>query len=159
MVIVGYVNAQDATTSFSKQIATAAYSLQCKPPVETDPVSINAVLVKDNNSDSAAVIIKAELYPGWHIYAYVPPDKPYITTEQLLHLPQGVKAVGQWQKSPPQTLETDAGVFVYEVEAIFTQKMLVPKGSSGTIEAGLSYQTCDIHQCMPPVEKTVKLAF
>lgn len=150
-----------AQSPLDRKIAAAGQSLQCGRPDEGHPVSIGAALVTEG--DSIGVIVKVELAPGWHIYDYVPPSLPYIPIDTVLKLPAGVRGVGSWIKSAPMASANDPGVLIYEGEAVFVHKVVRGRGSGpaggGTIQAGLYYQTCNLRQCLPPVETTIELTF
>lgn len=145
-----------AQSAFDKKIAEVARSLVCEAPSEETPVTLNATIVK--HMDSIAVMVKAQLAPGWHIYRYVPPTLPYIPIEHILHLPVGLKAVGKWEASKPSASSTDRGVLQYEKEALFVHKLIRvgPAEENEVIETGLYYQACDLRQCLPPEEKKFK---
>lgn len=116
-----------------------------------------------------AVIVKTSIMSGWHLYAFVPSNLPYITTECLLELPDGLTAVGEWQKTSATPSATDAGVLIWENEAVFVRKVRAAGAGAGQstavqlrtgqLKAGLSYQTCDLRQCLPPAEKWFQLTF
>ena len=146
-------------SGFEAKITQTARHLTCPQPDEANPVTLNAQLVSEG--DSIAIIVKALVAPGWHIYAYVPPTQPYIAIDQILRLPENVKAVGEWKKTEPQTSSDDPGVLIYEDEAVFIHKAVKRSDvkSSGVIKAGLYYQTCDLRQCLPPEEKTFELKY
>ncbi|MGN6399804.1 MAG: protein-disulfide reductase DsbD domain-containing protein [Flavisolibacter sp.] len=147
-----------AQSKLDIKVQEAANHLTCLPPNESNPVTINVQAV--NEGDSMAVIVKASMAPGWHIYAYVPSTQPYITIEQILHLPENIKAVGQWQKTEPEASSDEPGVLIYEDEAVFIHKAvkLSPTKTRGVIKAGLYYQTCNLRQCLPPKEKIFELS-
>ena len=148
------VNAQ---TDFEKKIAEAARILLCDEPNEQGPVTLNSKLVYEK--DSVAVIVKVALAPGWHIYQFVPSTLPYIPIEHVLQLPEGIFAVGGWIKSEPMASVADPGVLIYEKEAVFVHKAVKKeeRRSKGVIRTGLYYQTCNLNQCLPPVEKVFEL--
>lgn len=142
-----------AQSKFDTKIAEAAKQMACPPPGEQDPVSLNVKSIVDG--DSIGIVVKVALAPGWHIYAYVPPTLPYIAIDQILQLPEKVKAVGEWQKSEPEGSADDPGVLMYENEAVFIRKAVkLSPNEAGVIRAGLYYQTCNSRQCLPPREKT-----
>jgi len=157
----GYsVKAQPARTSFDKKLASGIKELSCALPDERDPVSINAVLIKEKGTGKMAIVIKAMIAPGWHLYCFVPSDMPYIPAECLLKLPAGVTAVGGWEKSRPMASGTDRGVLIWEGETVFVQRL--KSGNSdmkGVIQTGLSYQSCNLRQCLPPADKLFDLEF
>ena len=146
-----------AQSNLDQQIATAAAGLQCSAPNEQTPVTLNAQLV--TAGDSLAVIVKASIAQGWHIYALVSPGQPYMVSEPLITFPEGVKPVGDWKKTEPMATANAPGVLIYEDEVVFVHKAVKGKGAVGTIKAGLYFQSCDIRQCLPPKEVTFDLKY
>ena len=148
-----------AQAGFDMKISETARQMLCPLPDENNPVSLNAQLV--GAGDSMAIIVKVRMAPGWHIYAYVPPSQPYIAIDQILRLPESLKASGSWEKTEPEASSDDPGVLIYENEAVFIQKAVkLPVGKTGgVIKAGLYYQTCNLRQCLPPVEKIFDLKY
>jgi len=145
----------NAQSTFDKKIAAAVKQLECTVPDNEDPVTLNAKLVVEK--DSIAVIVKVQMATGWHIYQYVPSTMPYIPIEHILKLPEGLTTVGEWGIQKPFPSANDPGVLIYENNAVFTRKLFRRKEVTGTIQVGLYYQTCDLRQCLPPVEKTLDL--
>jgi DsbC/DsbD-like thiol-disulfide interchange protein len=143
-----------AQVSLDTKIAEASRQLTCPAFGVGNPISLNSILV--DAKDSLAIVVKVQLAPGWHIYQYVPSTKPYIPMKLILKLPDGVRAIGPWIKPRPIASASDPGVLIYLNEMIFIQKIarssLTKIGS--TIQAGLYYQACNLHQCLPPREKT-----
>lgn len=144
-----------AQSAFDKKIADAVKQLNCMAPSAEEPVTLNAGIVAER--DSLAVFIKVLMAPGWHIYQFVPAHLPYIVTEPILKLSEGIKAVGKWETSKPSAYSNDPGVLIHETEAWFVQKTMRQPDAKGVMQAGLYYQTCDLNQCLPPVEKTLEL--
>ncbi len=142
-----------AQSSFDKKIVQAISQLKCAEPSDETPVTLKAGLVHDK--DSTAVIVKVQMANGWHIYQYVPANMPYIAIDHILRLPEGLKAVGKWNVSPPLPSIHDKGVLIYENQAWFVHKVLRTAAlkAHSVIKAGLYYQTCDLRQCLPPVEQ------
>jgi DsbC/DsbD-like thiol-disulfide interchange protein len=157
LILLLPVLSANAQSGFEKKIAQAARQLVCDAPNGQQPVTLNAALVQEK--DSIAVIVKVALAPGWHIYQYVPSTLPYIPIEHLLKLPDGATAVGGWIRSEPITSVDDPGVLIYEKEAVFVHKAVKKKEAklTGIVQTGLYYQTCDLKQCLPPVERTIDL--
>lgn len=153
------LSAQTKEESFDQQIARLADSLKCSIPDEENPVMLNAQLVSSNKGDSIAVIVKVSMASGWHLYAYVPPNLPYITTELLLESNADLNVAGEWKKSSPIASTTDIGVLIYEDVAIFTRKLAKGSKTPGKITTGLYYQTCNLQQCLPPTERKLELAY
>lgn len=148
-----------AQSKLDAKIRETATHLICPQPDEREPVTLNAQSV--NEGDSIAVIVKVSMAPGWHIYAYVPPTQPYIPIDQILYLPEGIKAIGEWKKTEPESSSDDPGVLIYEKEAVFIHKAvkLSPAKTGALIKAGLYYQTCNLRQCLPPKEITFELKY
>ena len=76
--------------SFVKKVEKTAIAFKVKEPLASDPVSVDAKLVWNGNKTQAAVIVKAKLLDGWHIYAYVPNTQPYIQYKMVLEVPKSV---------------------------------------------------------------------
>src|SRR5690606_7423050 len=115
-----WTGAVKAQSDLDQQVTEKIKALACAEPTEREPVTLNAAVVAEG--DSLAVIVKARMAPGWHIYRYVPPNMPYITTQPVLRLPDGMEASGEWTMSKPIPSQTDQGVLIYEKEAWFVQK-------------------------------------
>ena len=145
-----------AQSAFDKKIADAIAKLECAAPDHERPVTLNAGLLSDK--DSIAVMVKVRMASGWHIYQYVPTNMPYIAIDQVLTLPDHVKAVGKWTFSKPFPSSSDPGVLIYENDAWFVHKLARVNNSKGIVKAGLYYQACDLHQCLPPVEEVFELS-
>jgi DsbC/DsbD-like thiol-disulfide interchange protein len=148
-----------AQSKLDIKIREATNHLNCSQADEHEPVTLNAQLVIEG--DSIAIIVKVILAPGWHIYAYVPSTLPYIAIDQIIHLPPNLKAVGEWEKSEPETSSDDPGVLIYQNKAVFIHKAVRRSHAmeAGVIKAGLYYQTCNLRQCLPPKEKIVELRY
>ena len=136
-------------SAFDKRIAETVEHLACTDPDERRPVTLNAQLVKEG--DSIAIIMKIAIASGWHIYAYVPPEQPYIMIEPILRVPEHIKISGEGIKTEPEASSIDKGVLMYENEAVFIRKAVKSdKALEGIIKTGLYYQTCNLRQCLPP---------
>lgn len=155
LILVSLAFTAGAQESFDVQIRTKLDSLHVTTPTAADPLSLNAVTVIAG--DSIAVILKARMAEGWHIYHLVPPNQPYVKTEYVLDLPENILKDGKWSVSDPRPSPTDHGVLIHEEEAWFIYKTAKTGVVAGPIRAGLYYQICDIRQCLPPVEKTIEL--
>lgn len=142
--------------AFAKKVEKAALAFKLKDPIVSDPVSVDARLVWNESKNQLAVVVKAKLFPGWHIYAYVPSTQPYIQYKMVLDLPKGVTPLSEWNK--PNSYPHEDNIFVYKGQIIFTRYFSVKDlGSGAKITAGLYYQTCDIRQCLPPNTKVKEL--
>ena len=159
IILLFPVLSANAQSTFDVSIAAAAKQLQCAEPDEQNPVTLNARLVKEK--DSIAIIVKVQMAPGWHIYQYVPASAPYIPIEHILKVPDNLRAVGAWEKTRPTPSAHDPGVMLYEQEAVFIHKALQLSAGKAddAVKAGLYYQTCNLRQCLPPVEETFDLKY
>lgn len=144
-----------AQSGFDKKIARAVKQLSCAEPGPEEPVTLNAGILSEK--DSLAVMVKVRLAPGWHIYQHVPSTLPYIPIEYILKLPENFRASGKWEMSKAFPSSNDPGVLIYEKEAWFVHKALRLSDNPDVVYTGLYYQTCDLNQCLPPVEKTFDL--
>jgi len=121
-------------------------------PDSADPVAISARL------ENGRLVIDADILKGWHIYAYVGKDDPFVQTETLLELPEGVVSDKQWQSSAGLPFPGNDGIFVYEGKVRFEVAVDCSKAQPGaTIRCGLYYQVCDNTKCFPPKRKTVDI--
>ncbi|KLT67064.1 protein-disulfide reductase DsbD domain-containing protein [Pedobacter sp. BMA] len=146
-----------AQSPFDKKITEAIKQLSCAVASEEIPVTLNARIVTE--MDSAAVIVKIQISPGWHVYQHVPTSMPYIALEHILKLPEDVKPIGTWIVSPPIPSVQDEGVLIYENEAWFVHKIQTvgEKKQDSIIRAGVYYQACDLRQCLRPSELALDL--
>lgn len=148
-----------AQANFESKIEKAVTTMECPDPDESQPVRVNAQVVVDQ--DSIAIIIKCRIAMGWHIYDYVSPNLPYIASKPVIQLPDDISSCGSWVKTEPSATALDPGVLIFEKEAVYIHKALRRPDAkeNGIIKAGLYFQTCNIRQCLPPVEKVFTLSY
>ncbi|HEU0125093.1 protein-disulfide reductase DsbD domain-containing protein [Flavobacterium sp.] len=147
---------QKPDQAFIKKVEKTAGVFKIKDPVVSDPVSVDAQLIWNKSKTQLAVIVKAKVFEGWRIYAYVPPTQPYIQYQMVLELPKGVTALEDWLKPKPYPYEDN--IFIYKGELTFIRYFSVKDlEANAKIKAGLFYQTCDIKQCLPPNTKSKEL--
>ena len=134
----------------------AASGLNVQVPDLLAPVSLNASFVWSNDKKQLALIMKVEVLENWHIYAYVPPDQPYIVSELRVAAPEGLVPLEKWETPIPYPYGD--GIFVYKGSLSFIRYFSVKKAMENkTVEIGLYYQTCNMSECLPPVLEMVKL--
>ncbi|MEG2340693.1 MAG: protein-disulfide reductase DsbD family protein [Odoribacter sp.] len=116
---------------------------------DEDPVQLS-VSLSDAVDGKREVVIRINIHPGYHIYAYVAKSDPYITTSVEVNLPEGYEKVGKLQSPAFKTFNAK-GTTIYEKEVVFRQQV---KGQGiGGISCKVGYQCCDNHICMPSSEK------
>ncbi len=127
-------------------------------PTLSDPVAVSAKLVYASDKKSADLIISASLLKGWHIYAFVPSDSPFIPTETRLELPEGAIAGKDWQTSAALPFPGNDGVFIFEDKVSFKININCAAVKPGTVlKCGLFYQTCNENKCLQPTTKMVEV--
>lgn len=127
-------------------------------PTMDDPVAVSAKLVYGDSKNTAQLFINAKILKGWHTYAMVPQDSPFIITKVIFELPEGASLIDDWEASAALPFAGNEGVFVFEEKASFSINVNMEKVKPGTIiKCGLSYQTCDENKCFPPTEKMIEL--
>ena len=153
VVNFGWAQKSTVLPGFKQNVEAFANKLEAFECNELDPLSLNASIVWSKDKSQLAIVMKANLLYGWHIYAYVPKTQPYITSELELELPKGITPIGDWIK--PLDEAYDGGVYIYHGQLIFIQYCTVNSYNNGdTITSGLYYQTCDLNKCYPPETKS-----
>ncbi|GAA4311848.1 hypothetical protein GCM10023149_06940 [Mucilaginibacter gynuensis] len=135
------------------KIELAAETTAVAPSLK-DPVIVTARIAPGKEKGSSQITVNANILKGWHIYAYMPKESPFIQTETLLELPAGAKQQGDWQTSAPVAFEGGEGIFVFEDNASFTITVNNAKVGS-VIKCGLYYQVCDKNKCLQPTKKLI----
>jgi hypothetical protein len=127
-------------------------------PTIADPVSVSAHLVYAIHRSHADLVIDAVLLKGWHIYAFVPKDSPFIPSEVIMELPKGVTALKDPQTTAAKPLIGNEGVFVFEDKVTFRIPISLTAVKPGSvISCGLYYQTCDENKCLQPTRKVIQI--
>lgn len=127
-------------------------------PTADEPVVISAQFIPLKGKKSGDLIISASILKGWHMYAYVDKDSPFIQTEPLLELPEGAHADKDWEISAASPYPGNKGVFIFEDKASFKIKVNYQDSKPGSvIRCGLFYQTCDETKCLPPAKKMLDI--
>jgi hypothetical protein len=127
-------------------------------PTSDDPVAVSAKIEYSKDKTQANLVINAAILKGWHIYAYVSKENPFIPTETIMQLPEGATAAQDWQTSAALPFAGTEGVFVFEGKTTFKMALDLSKVKpDALIKCGLSYQVCDLTKCFPPTEKTVEI--
>ncbi|MHA4810060.1 redoxin family protein [Flavitalea flava] len=148
------VNTYAAAVASVASIAseTTEASLPGTGPGSADPVAVTGRL------ERGRIIVDADILKGWHIYAYVPKEDPFIQTEMLLDLPGGAVSDKQWESTAGLPYPGNEGVYVYEGKVRFSVAVDCSRVKPGaTIKCGIYYQVCDKTKCFPPRKKTVEI--
>lgn len=119
---------------------------------DTNPV-VTSVSVVNPNTEKPMLVVKFRIHPGYHIYADVAGDDPYIPTRVNLELPDGL-SVGEWTITRPGPFG-ETGTTIHEGEAEYSCPLI--GHGSGPIKCKVSYQVCDTHICMPPASKELHI--
>lgn len=119
---------------------------------DTNPV-VTSVSVVNPNTEKPMLVVKFRIHPGYHIYADVAGDDPYIPTRVNLELPDGLSA-GEWTITRPGPFG-ETGTTIHEGEAEYSCPLI--GHGSGPIKCKVSYQVCDTHICMPPASKELHI--
>ncbi|KQM72891.1 hypothetical protein ASE74_21570 [Pedobacter sp. Leaf216] len=127
-------------------------------PTTADPVAVSAKFIPGNGDKKGSLLIEAKILKGWHIYAYVAKDNPFVVTETRLELPEGAVADHEWKTTAAVPYPGNEGMFIFEGKAGFRIMVDYSKAKAGTkIKCGLYYQVCDETKCYPPKEKILEI--
>lgn len=119
---------------------------------DANPV-VTSVKINNPNTEKPTLVVKFRIHPGYHIYAHVADDDPYIATAVNLALPDGLKA-GEWTITRPGRFG-ESGTTIHEGEAEYSCPII--GHGSGPVKCTVSYQVCDSHICMPPASKELNI--
>lgn len=142
----------------------AADSLRVTRPTELTPMTVGAALSSSHASpgQSISVLIGVRLQPGWHTYAQVPANEPYVATKGVLEPGPGLTPLGDWTAPPSVADEQDPHMRLYEsgpVPLIFSHEFRVAEKAAREVAVRVSFrfQTCNAEGCLPPTRKVFNL--
>lgn len=140
----------------AESVEVLASRITLDAPTTRRPFSAGMTVVRGTPEDIVTVIVRGRLAPGWHVYAHVPADEPYIQTELKLQLPPGAEAVGEWSR-PEGVIDPHAPTLrLWMGDLVFSHQVRLPKTAAGSaairIGCTISYQCCDENSCLPPDE-------
>lgn len=125
---------------------------------QSNPVSWSATYI-DKGNKQGEIVIKALIEDKWHIYSQRPTDAGPIPTSFTITSQEGVYAVNGKVEEKDAHEEYvkafEAKIFVFDHEAVFTQKITRQTNKAFTVNIKLEYMTCNDMQCLPP--KTIDL--
>jgi len=120
---------------------------------DKNPVSLSAAANRLEDG-TIEVVVRMKIHKGYHTYAQVSEQEPFIKTEIKIDLPRGYQKVGDLI-TPVFKKYGTAGTTIYEGDGLFRQKI---KGTGpAEIKCTISYQCCDNSICFPPEEKTLTI--
>ena len=120
----------------------------------TIEASIEPEAAKQNHF---VVTVQMDIAPGWHIYDETG-EGPEVATSLKLKLPEGVTAVGDWNR-PNSTDGSAENSLVYEGLVSFSKSVAIqPKAYGENIDVIVSYQACTEKLCNRPQNKTISIA-
>jgi len=103
---------------------------------------------------TATIVVRAEVSPGWHIYA-APTAAPSRATSLTLELPEGIRPIGHWEHPKAEADPLGAGSRVYLGDVRFSHAIEVTPSVTGEqrICVVVGYQACNDRRCMQPVRQ------
>lgn len=107
----------------------------------------------DLPNNEGMITFKAKIEPKWHIYSQRPTDAGPIPTSFSITPSANFELVGKVVEADAHeefVAAFDAKVFVFEKEAVFTQKIKRKSNLRFLIPATVEYMTCNDRQCLPP---------
>ena len=142
--IISILTLLTSLTGFSQQTAL-------------NPISWKASYIK-TSAREGEIQITANIEKNWHIYSQRPTDAGPIPTSFTVTPHSNFTLIGKVEETNAHeefVKAFDAKVFVFEKEAVFTQKITCLTKSPFVVNIQLEYMTCNDMQCLPP--KTIKL--
>jgi len=151
------INSQEPEVNnyHAKEVRQAMSAIQPEDTNDLNPVNVATGIVNKGNGVKE-VVVKIKIHPGYHIYALVSEEDPYIAAAINIDLPEDYYFTGAW-KEPSFRSFNNSGTTIYEDEIVFRREIM---GSGAKeIKCTIVYQCCDNHTCFPPENKvyTVKI--
>lgn len=118
-------------------------------PTQDNPVVVAADL-RPLAGERAEVKVNIRILAGFHIYKEVGKGDPYLPLKLDFRLPEGVRtAEAVYPAAKPYGKN---GTRIYEEDLVITQTIEGVRASD-VVKCRVSFQCCDAHVCLPPVEK------
>ncbi len=150
------VNSKDGSVegnNYQKKAEYLAAREMELPEVDNNsPVAVGAKLVTYHGG-SQAIVVKFKIAPGYHIYANVADEDPFIKTNVAMGDSENYKVLQA--KIPSSKYYNENGTTVYENEAVF----VLPLSGYGKekLKVICEWQCCDSQICFPPAEQIIEL--
>ncbi len=133
------------------------FQLSVSSQTQLNPVSWT-VSYTDLPNNEGEIVFKAKIDPKWHIYSQRPTDAGPIPTSFTITPNANIALVGKVEETNAHeefVKAFEAKVFVFEKEAVFTQKIKRNSKTGFNISTSLEFMSCNDMQCLPP--KTIGL--
>lgn len=117
---------------------------------ENNPVALAAEVVKAADG-TAEMVLTMTIHPGFHAYATVDPDEPFVVTKVSADVPEGITKIGDIIM--PAAKPTSNATTFYEGTVQFRQK--IEGKATGEADWNITYQVCNNTVCKIPETKTV----
>ena len=120
---------------------------------ENNPVAVAAECkkVSDNEYD---IIIRMKVHQGYHTYAFVSDEDPYINTTLEVNPSEGYTLKGELKKPSAKVLNS-TGTSIYEGEKEWHQR--ISGTGNGTVEVKIGWQVCNENICMQPQQRNIQV--
>jgi DsbC/DsbD-like thiol-disulfide interchange protein len=109
----------------------------------------------------ATLKVKAEMGPGWHIYAVDKPTGYSKKTTLKLAVADKLTPDKAWKiPAPVRDEKAEDETYYYEGEVVFSQKVKANASAEGAFEAVVTteFMACNEDMCLPPKKVVVKAA-
>lgn len=124
-----------------------------------NPVSWKTTYI-DKGNEEGEITITATIEDKWHIYSQRPTDAgPIPTSFTITSNNPDCHFLGKVEEKDAHeeyVKAFEAKVFVFEHQAVFTQKISRKTKKAFTINTYIEYMTCNDIQCLPP--KTIEIS-
>ena len=107
---------------------------------------------KKTSPTEAILYLKADVDPGWHIYAQNIPKGEAISTSFRFSSSPNYKINGGTNQPKPITKfekSLDLNVSYYEKSVVFTQKIKLNKKVPTVVKGEVDFMVCDAIRCLP----------
>ena len=112
---------------------------------DIDPVAFAA------EANDGVITLTMKIHPGFHTYAVVDPEDPFVQTKVTFELPEGMTKSGKMTMPNAQATGNQTSYFVGEGK--FVQKVT----GKGDVTVKIHYQACNDNGCLRPTTKEVKV--
>lgn len=118
--------------------------------------------VKMNTATEGTITMRATIEQGWHLYGTTLPEDGPHPTKFDFSKSVGITLTGNLTptREPMTKLDEMFGLELnyWNTEIEFTQRFKVTDASKATVEAVISFMSCNDENCMPPKSVTLKTA-